>query len=359
MEKIRTFYSKYLLIAFGILYILGDVIFSNVGFNGVLFERKLLFIFFIASSVSLFAIPKLRLKASILKDTKNFIFFTPIIVCSVFYYIIITYALQDFIAIFNRSARSNPFFSSMIYVLMDAFIKTTLVYLFYYFKYFTKNKKRIFFLFVLLVIGVDVFLLGARRTSFFLVVGFIGSVYLDFSIRKKVVSLLLLLAIGVGFFLLGGYREFLFSGKELNGNLIEYTSQSNEFELVTRSADDFIGYAKINGYNYGLSLIYWPLYFVPRYVWPSKPMGEGRDKDIFASFFGEAYYNFGYFSFFYIISIFFIIVYLVRQRGLISLLMFCFIPELFRTSISEYIFTLLISIFILHIFLSISKLKLY
>jgi len=340
--KNRLFYSKTFILVFGLLYLLGDV-FSNVtSFSEIPFERLYLLSSFLIILIVLSILPNYRFKRKKLEKVNCKISITfPLIILFVIYIITTNEILENFIAFFNREQRGT-LYSSMIFVISDIFIKSVIIYFLFYFDILTKKQKKIILILFFFIIFYDLLMLGGRRTSVFLMIAFIGSVFLDYSKRKKKIVLTGLLLVGFVFFIFGAVREIIVLNNEIKDyDLVEFAANGNEFELVTRSIDKYVNYAHNNGFIYGESIISWPLLFVPRSFWKNKPMQIGETTGIFTNFFGEVYLNFGFLSPFFIFLVFFTMLTFINTNKINSLIYFCLIPEMFRTPIGLYMFTLL------------------
>ena len=347
--KQRLFYSKLIILFFGLLYLLGDVFSYQINISEIPFERGMLLLWFFLVMIILSIIPQYRFKGSsnVSKQIPSKIkIFLPVFLVLMCYAITTNEIISDFVSFFNHRNRENGFFNSMTNVILDLFVKSVIIFIFYHWNNLTKRQKKTIFILFIFIILFDVAIIGARRTSIFLIIVFLGSVFLTYSKLKKKFLLLLISSLGIFFILFGGIREMILLNRQIDDfSIVDFVSKSNEFELVTKSTDDYIEYAHRNDFFYGESLIKWPLFFIPRSIWNDKPVSLGRKTGIFTNFFGEAYLNFGILSPFFIFFFFFIILTFMNNNKIYSLILFSFVVEAFRTSFSEFIFSLIIIFF--------------
>lgn len=358
--KNRLFYTKVIWLFFGLLYLLGDVFSNIISFSEIPFERYYLLISFLIILFVLSILPSYRFKGKKLKKVNYKINITfPIISVLVIYIIITNEILENFIGFFNREQRGD-LYSSMTFVMSDIYIKSIIIYIFFYYDILTKKQTKIITTLFIFIVFYDLLILGGRRTSVFLIVAFIGSVFLDYSKRKKIIILIVVSLFGIFFFIFGAIREIIVLNKDVKDyNLFEFAANGNEFELVTRSIDKYVNYANTKGFIYGESIINWPLYFIPRSIWKDKPQALGESTGIFTNFFGEAFLNFGFLSPFFIFLFIFILMTLINTNKIDSLIYFCLIPELFRTPFALYMFTLVFLFFFVWILKKISLIVKY
>ena len=356
--KQRLFYSKLIILFFGLLYLLGDVFSYQINISEIPFERVILLLWFFLVMIILSIIPQYRFKGSsnVSKQIPSKIkIFLPVFLVLMCYAITTNEIISDFVSFFNHRNRENEFFNSMTNVILDLLVKSVIIFIFYYWNNLTKRQKITIFILFIFIILFDVAIIGARRTTVFLLIAFIGSVFLTYSKLKKKLMLMLISFMGIFFILFGGIRQMILLNKEIDDfSIVDYVSESNEFELVTKATDGYVKYADRNGFFYGESLMKWPLFFIPRSIWNDKPVSLGRKTGIFTNFFGEAYLNFGILSPFFIFLFFFIILIFINTNKINSLILFSFLPEVFRTSFSEYIFTLIILFYFIWILKKIS-----
>ena len=347
--KQRLFYSKLIILFFGILYLLGDVFSYQINISEIPFERGMLLLWFILVMIILSIIPRYRFieSSNVSKQNRSKLkIFLPVLLVLMCYAVTTNAIISDFVSFFNHRNRENVFFNSMTNVMLDLLVKSVIIFLFYYWINLTKRQKSISFILFIFIILFDVAIIGARRTSVFLIIVFLGSVFLTYSKLKKKFLLLLISSLGIFFILFGGIREMILLNKQIDDfSIVDFVSKSNEFELVTKATDAHVEYAHINGFFYGESLIKWPLFFIPRSIWNDKPVSLGRRTGIFTNFFGELYLNFGLLSLLFIFFFFFVIFGFMNGHKIYSLILFSFVIEAFRTSFSEFIFSLLILFF--------------
>lgn len=344
--KQRVFFAKCLILSFGMLYLLGDVVSYQIHISDIPFERKMLVLWFLIVMIFLAIIPQYRFKglSYVAKQMPLKIkLFLPLFLVLTCYAITINEIISDFVSFFNHRNRENEFFNSMTNVILDLFVKSVIVFMFYYWDNLTKRQKKTIVILFILIILFDVAIIGARRTAVFLVIVFLGSVFLTYTKLKKKFTLLFVFSLGIFFMLFGGIREMILLNRQIDDfSIVDFVSESNEFELVTKATDDYVKYAHRNRFFYGASLIKWPAFFIPRGIWKDKPVSLGRKTGIFTNFFGEAYLNFGILSPVFVLSFFFIIIVLINSDKIGSLLLFSLLPEVYRTSFSEFIFSVII-----------------
>lgn len=253
--------------------------------------------------------------------------------------IIFLNSYESFSGYFNRTTRDAEFFGGNTYVILDIIKKVFFIHL------LAKRKWKITILILGWIILFDLAYLGARRTALFCI---LGTTYLalknnDYLKTSRV--FLSLLITGLVGFLFSGYRELLNSGLTINSYKVILLAAvyTNEFQLVSENLIRYINYTIENGPNpfYSFTSIF--TIFIPRLIWSSKPLTLDKELDIFPNLFGEIFYNFGWFSIVVAVLIFNLLLKLFNKGNyLLSIFLFASVIDLFRTTINQYILTLIL-----------------
>lgn len=274
------------------------------------------------------------------------------------YFAIFLFTKEFYISPFNRSTRNSDFIQGNLYVIIDIIIKSIFCKIIYTYFYTDPqiNKKKIIIIFIVFAILFDVVYLGARRSSVFILMALFWSLIQFMNTRKYFLILISLVLLGTINFLISGYREIVYAGisNYSLSDIVLVSLNSNEYELVSNNFLSYKDYAKINGYGYGNSIATFPITFIPRFLWSSKPLSIDKTTEIFPNLVGELYYNFGIFSVFFLLCYIWFIIYNLKKHTMISMVLFALIPEFFRTAFSTFIFTIFLYLF----FIKLTSIKL-
>lgn len=256
----------------------------------------------------------------------------------------------NFVALFNRNTRESDFIQGNLYVIIDILLRVIfckLIINVFSSKNSFKNKIVItgllFFSFFF-----DIAYLGARRTSIFIFMVFLWVFLPKISKKKLVFSLLVLLIIGVVNFLFSGYRELVYAGYSDFGltETIAASFFTNEFQLVSENFLLYQKYAHLHGFGCGSTILETPLILIPRFIWENKPQTIDKVTGVFPNLLGELYYNFGYFLVVFIIIYFYAILRFIKKNKRYGVFVFALIPEVFRTTVSTFIFSVFLYIIV-------------
>ncbi len=270
------------------------------------------------------------------------------------YGIIITQTKDNFIGLFNRNTRESEFIQGNLYVVIDIIIRVIFCKLII--KGFTSNKssfhKVLIFLLIIFSFFFDIGYLGARRTSLFIFMVLLWVFLPRITLKKFIFFIVVMMLIGIVNFLFSGYRELIYAGYTEFGltETIAASLFSNEFQLVSDNFLRYQKYAHSTGFGFGETIINTPLTFIPRFLWSSKPQSIDKISGIFPNMIGELYYNFGYFLLFPLQIYFFLILNFIKKNKKYSVFIFALIPELFRTTISTFILSIFLYVFFDKIF---------
>jgi hypothetical protein len=274
------------------------------------------------------------------------------------YFLIYTQTKENYIAPFNRSTRDSDFIQGNLYVVVDILIKAIFCKLIFgelLKKEIRLGRRNIIFLLIIFALIFDIVYLGARRTSVFIIMASLWSIVPRITLNKYYLVIGSLLFLGIFNFLISGSRELVYAGfTDLNlSQVIDASLYSNEYQLVSDNFLRYKNYAEINGFGFGISIITFPLTFIPRFLWTNKPLTIDKITEIFPNLIGELYYNFGFFSIIFLIVYFMFILYIIKKNTIYSMVVFSLIPELFRTNVSTLMFTL----FLYYFFFKVLSLK--
>lgn len=296
----------------------------------------------------------IRFKKRVIKVKQGVIsvkrFYTLSLIIILCYFIIFFFTKENYLEPFNRSTRDSLFLQGNSYVIVDIVIKSIfciLIYNCFYNKSSSRFQKNILIILILFAIIFDNVYLGARRTSIFIITSFIWAVIPYIKTKKYLLLLLLLFILGVFNFLISGYRELVYAGvNDYNLNQVFASSiVSNEYQLVSDNFLRYKEYANIHGYGFGISVLSFPITFIPRFIWSGKPLTIDKSTDIFPNLVGELYYNFGFFSIIFLIIYIAFILFGLKNNSILSMVLFALIPEFFRTAFSTFLFTVILFIF--------------
>jgi len=271
------------------------------------------------------------------------------------YVVIFLLTKDNYIEPFNRSTRNSIFLQGNAYVILDIVIKAIFCILIYsqFVSQNNKNKRAIIVFLVIFAMAFDIVYLGARRTSVFIFVALVWAIVPFIKSKKYILLLFSLITLGIVNFLISGFRELVYLG---NTNLtfdqiIASSLLSNEYQLVSENFIKYKDYANSFGFGYGITIFSFPLLFVPRFIWNEKPLTIDKSTEIFPNLLGELYYNFGVFSIFFLLIYMFLIFYWIKKKNIFSMVVFSLIPELFRTSFSIFLFTLILYFIFINFFI--------
>lgn len=344
--------SKVLLLVFLLLYTAPIFFYKESIDNGILIfliiTYLLSFLFFLfIRSAKFYPL----LNTSSLRRSK-FLIYSVLILIS--YLLIYIQTKGNYIAPFNRSTRDSDFIQGNLYVVVDILIKAIFCKLIFselLKKEISVRRRNVIFLLIILALVFDIVYLGARRTSIFIIMAYIWAIVPRITLNKYYLFIGSLLFLGICNFLISGFRELVYSGfTDLNlSQVFEASLFSNEYQLVSDNFLRYKSYADINGYGFGISIITFPLTFIPRLLWTNKPLTIDKITEIFPNLIGELYYNFGYFSIVFLIIYFMFILIILKKNTIYSMVVFSLIPELFRTTVSTFLLTLFLYYFFLKI----------
>jgi hypothetical protein len=119
---------------------------------------------------------------------------------------------------------------------------------------------------------------------------------------------------------------------------------TNEFQVVSLNLLDYINYTNKFGNNPFQIILSLFIIFIPRFIWQSKPLTLDKKLEIFPNIFGQLYYNYGILTIIiFLLILYFMFRYLSRNHQF-SMLIFAMIPDLFRTTIDQFLFVLFLHI---------------
>ncbi len=340
--KYKLLISKILIAFFTIIYTL-PVFFYEEGPVGASF-----FIYSLVISVIIFLLfVPFRVKFDVQKKQPlNVISFKSFILLIIFlffiYTIIVISTYNNFTGFFNRSTRNSELLQGNLYVILDIILKSIFFCLL---KYSNRHKKFIILL-VIFSLFFDFSYLGARRTSVFVLLMFIWTNLEGISKPTFFKIFSALVFFGISSFLFSGYREIIYSGIPISNfsQIVGASFYTNEFQVVSLNLLDYINYTNKFGNNPFQIILSLFIIFIPRFIWQSKPLTLDKKLEIFPNIFGQLYYNYGILTIIiFLLILYFMFRYLSRNHQF-SMLIFAMIPDLFRTTIDQFLFVLFLHI---------------
>lgn len=268
----------------------------------------------------------------------------PSLVIILFLYFFIWFNTRgNFVALFNRNTRESDFIQGNLYVIVDILLRVIFCKLIIsVFSSANSSKNKILVTGLLLFsFFFDIAYLGARRTSIFIFMVFLWVFLPKISKKKLVFSVLALLIIGIINFLFSGYRELIYAGYSGFGltETIAASFFTNEFQLVSENFLLYQKYAHLHGFGFGSTILETPLILIPRFIWENKPQTIDKVTGIFPNLLGELYYNFGYSLIIFLTLYFYGILRFIKKNKHYGVFVFALIPEVFRTTVSAFIFS--------------------
>jgi hypothetical protein len=269
----------------------------------------------------------------------NFKFSTYLLALVAMYLLIFISTYQNFTGFFNRSTRNSEFLQGNLYVVIDVLIKVFFICII---SFSNTSKKHLVITLVLFAIGFDYAYLGARRTSTFIVLVYIWGLLGNLSKSQFILSILFLSIFGIFGFLFSGYRELIYSDIPVNSvqDVLMASIFTNEFQIVSLNLLEYMRFTSSNGFMPFEIFISCVAVLIPRFVWSSKPITIDKKLDIFPNIFGELYLNFGILSLFLLLIIIFLILREINRNSLIGIVLFASIPDLFRTTVDQFLLIL-------------------
>lgn len=288
----------------------------------------------------------------------------PSVLIILFLYLFIWYNTRgNFVALFNRNTRESDFIQGNLYVIVDILLRVIFCKLVIsVFNSVNSSKNKIIITGLLFFsFFFDIAYLGARRTSIFILMVFLWVFLPTVSKKKMVFSGLLLLIIGVVNFLFSGYRELVYAGYSDFGlkETIAASFYTNEFQLVSENFLLYQNYTHLQGFGYGSTILETPLILIPRFIWENKPQTIDKVTGVFPNLLGELYYNFGVFLVFFLVIYFYAILRFIKKNKQYGVFAFALIPEVFRTTVSTFIFTIFLYIIINYLVSILYKIKFF
>lgn len=276
---------------------------------------------------------------------------TPSIIIIFFLYFFIWINTRgNFVALFNRNTRESDFIQGNLYVIVDILLRVIFCKLIInVFSSLNSLKNKIIITGLLFFsFFFDIAYLGARRTSIFIFMVFLWVFLPKISKKKLVLSVLGLLIIGIVNFLFSGYRELVYAGYSDFGltETIAASFFTNEFQLVSENFLLYQKYAHLYGFGFGSTILETPLILIPRFIWENKPQTIDKVTGVFPNLLGELYYNFGYSLVVFLVFYFYAILRLIKKNKRYRVFIFALIPEVFRTTVSSFIFSVFLYIIV-------------
>jgi hypothetical protein len=341
--KIQSIFIYILFYLYGFLYI------SFQGDNNKFqYEANIAFFFLYYIGLTFITIISLSLisKSNLYKD-KNYQF-NLINILNLLILLYITYTIFTFYIswdyFFSRNVRENIFFNGNTYALIIILIKVFIAYQLSLIGEKCFKQNYLFLLMPIILVLHEAIYLGGRRLSIYLII--LLSIYYVRSCREFLKIGIIMVAIFILFILLGGYREMNL-GNEFNLlAILNQAISSNEFEYVSGYWSKYFLYHETATFEETLKSYFSPIVFI-------KPIAElfsirtlPQMLGLYPYIYGELYYNFGLIGGL-LLGVYLGLFPIALDRYSKYAPMICaFSLEIFRTSLAEYIVTLLLMVLI-------------